>query len=245
MKTTDGRSPIRGPGRKSPPTTGSRDWTSAWQYGRSPGGKRHGEKSKTTTSTGSRAAAASTPSSPSGTYGKSPGSTLTNQKPPGCPHATSTAHAATTEPRAATRVATAASPTAHPARNAGAPDGTPRSSYARSASYPWLKPTLSMAGAATAASPMPQLPPLAQVLRPALRPVEHPGLSPVIHFCAELGHTRPQAYPLRSPAGRTVAEPQRLASILWESRLRYSLWRCPARSPHRCCLLYTSPSPRD
>jgi hypothetical protein len=66
---------------------------------------------------------------------------------------------------------------------------------------------------------MTQLPPpvpFAQVSRPVLRPVEHPDLSAVLtHFC---DRTRPQD---GIPAGiRDMAAPQRLESILWESRLR-------------------------
>jgi hypothetical protein len=58
--------------------------------------------------------------------------------------------------------------------------------------------------------------PLAQVPRPALRPVEHPDLSPVLtHFC---DRTRPQnSIPAQI---RSMAAPQRLESILWESRLK-------------------------
>src|SRR5258708_1820029 len=53
--------------------------------------------------------------------------------------------------------------------------------------------------------------------RPTLMPVEHPDLSAVLtHFC---DRTRPQAAGI--PAEITsMAAPQRLASILWESRLR-------------------------
>lgn len=66
---------------------------------------------------------------------------------------------------------------------------------------------------------MTQPPPLVQsapTARPILRPVEHPDLSPVLtHFCHR---ARPQA---GIPAEITsMAAPQRLASILWESRLR-------------------------
>ncbi len=53
--------------------------------------------------------------------------------------------------------------------------------------------------------------------RPTLMPVEHPDLSAVLtHFC---DRARPQAAGI--PAEITsMAAPQRLASILWESRLR-------------------------
>jgi hypothetical protein len=67
---------------------------------------------------------------------------------------------------------------------------------------------------------MTQPPPLlvqaAPAARPTLRPVEHPDLSPVLtHFC---DRARPQA---RIPPEITaMTAPQRLASILWESRLR-------------------------
>ena len=75
-----------------------------------------------------------------------------------------------------------------------------------------------MADAVTAASTMAQPPPapLAQLPRPTLRPVEHPDLSPVLtHFC---DRTRPQAgIPVEITS---MTATQRLASILWESRLR-------------------------
>jgi hypothetical protein len=75
-----------------------------------------------------------------------------------------------------------------------------------------------MAGAVTAANTMagPTPAPLAHVSRPVLRPVEHPDLSPVLaHFC---DRTRPQSgIPVEITS---MAAPQRLASILWEARLR-------------------------
>jgi hypothetical protein len=75
-----------------------------------------------------------------------------------------------------------------------------------------------MGGVVTVASAMPQPPPapLAHLTRPVLRPVEHPDLSPVLtHFC---DRARPQAG--IPNAIISMAAPQRLASILWESRLR-------------------------
>jgi len=58
--------------------------------------------------------------------------------------------------------------------------------------------------------------PLAQVSRPTLRPVEHPDQSALLtHFCHR---ARPQA---GVPHGiLQMSAPQRLESILWESRLR-------------------------
>jgi hypothetical protein len=58
--------------------------------------------------------------------------------------------------------------------------------------------------------------PLAQVSRPILRPVEHPDQSALLtHFC---DRARPQA---GIPSGiLQMSAPQRLESILWESRLR-------------------------
>ena len=57
---------------------------------------------------------------------------------------------------------------------------------------------------------------LAPAARPTLRPVEHPDLSPVLtHFC---DRARPQ---VGLPGEITsMTAPQRLASILWQSRLR-------------------------
>lgn len=58
--------------------------------------------------------------------------------------------------------------------------------------------------------------PLAQVSRPTLRPVEHPDQSALLtHFCHR---ARPQAgIPIEI---LQMSAPQRLESILWESRLR-------------------------
>jgi hypothetical protein len=66
--------------------------------------------------------------------------------------------------------------------------------------------------------PPPPLVQAAPAIRPTLRSVEHPDLSPVLtHFC---DRARPQA---GIPAEITsMTAPQRLASILWESRLRAS-----------------------
>lgn len=62
----------------------------------------------------------------------------------------------------------------------------------------------------------PPLVPLAQMFRAAPRLVERPDLSPVLtDFCPR---TRSQAdIPVEITS---IAAPQRLASILWESRLR-------------------------